>query len=176
MDSFDLLSLVHAHIFSVVGAAPSMGYIAIVLLIVLGVAAAIDGQTGRVPDNILIMGAALSLFANVLLESPVFAAHRLGYALGTLFLLWALNELYYKIRKRDGFGFGDAKWTALAVMAFGVKPALYAWIVGSWLALLWIGVRRFVPQKEPAFSEDKGGAVFFLPFLYFGLLAGICFG
>lgn len=81
--------------------------------------------------------------------------------------LWALNHLYYLLRKEDGLGMGDGKWTLLAVTAFGIKPSLFAWTFGAFLGLAWLGVRHALRGHSPE-------PIHFAPFLFAGLLAAFC--
>lgn len=128
----------------------------------------VDARTGRVPDAPL-------LFATLLVVGTVggysdwpIAAHRLLLGLVAMFALWGVNSLYYALWKRDAFGMGDAKWTLLAVAAFGVYPSVVAWIVGSWLGLSWIAIRWMIWRKP------TGKAIHFAPFLFAGLVVGLC--
>jgi leader peptidase (prepilin peptidase)/N-methyltransferase len=152
-----------------IGATPAAWSLAAVLLAFLAAAAARDGRTGRVPDSLLLLGAGAAAGGLLALRGWLFVLERAGAALGFGLVLWGANELYFRWKKRDGFGMGDAKWTALAVLAFGLSPAFAAWIFGAWLALFWLGLRRFVR------GSGQGDAVRFSPFLFLGLLPGLLF-
>jgi prepilin signal peptidase PulO-like enzyme (type II secretory pathway) len=106
------------------------------------------------------------------------AAEHLLTGLGAAIVLWGANQLYYMAVKRDAFGMGDAKWTALAVAAFGFKPALWAWVIGAWLGLGWMAVKKIHSFARKlvaaqASEENSGDYIHFAPFLFVGLLAGL---
>ena len=73
---------------------------------------------------------------------------------------------------------GDAKWTALAIAAFGFKPALWAWVVGAWLGLSWLALQAVFSLLRRLFDpsaqvRDFYERLHFAPFLFIGLLAGL---
>jgi leader peptidase (prepilin peptidase)/N-methyltransferase len=46
-------------------------------------------------------------------------------------LIWLLGELYYRIRKKDGLGFGDVKMIGMMGAFYGLSPTLLAILAGS---------------------------------------------
>ncbi len=57
-------------------------------------------------------------------------------AIGAAFfggMLWALREIYYRVRKVDGLGFGDVKMVAMMGAFWGVVDTMMMLIVGSLL-------------------------------------------
>lgn len=141
------------------------GWLSILVLAILATAAAVDAVKGRVPDPLIFIGLVVAVggqgFAN---DWPIAARH-LAVGLGAGLALWGGNELYYRLRKRDAFGMGDAKWTALAVTQFGVLPIFWAWVIGAWLGLAWLGAARLFGRRLRH--------VHFAPFLTLGLLAAL---
>jgi prepilin signal peptidase PulO-like enzyme (type II secretory pathway) len=174
---------------AIVGTSPLGWGIAGLCAVLLAAAAVWDARTGRVPDSVLLAGVCVAFGGWGTVNGMPFALERLGYAALALGLLWGANELYFRWRKQDGFGFGDSKWTAVAIVAYGVRPALAAWFIGSWLALVWVGLRRLTAKTplpaEPAANAASsspaaahpapagGVMVRFVPFLMLGLLIAI---
>ncbi|MEJ0061921.1 MAG: prepilin peptidase [Alphaproteobacteria bacterium] len=136
-------------------------WLAVFLWAMLGWTAFIDARSGRVPDRLLIAGAAGAALAMAILMPPSFLLARLVAAVICGGIIWALNELWYYFRKRDALGMGDAKWSMLAAFGFGAAPVLWAWVAAAWLGLGLIGVMRLIgrPLKR----------VHFAPFLLVGL-------
>src|SRR6185295_7197500 len=58
------------------------------------------------------------------------AESALGALLPALFL-WVGGWLYFKIRHREGLGFGDVKLIAMVGSFLGLRGALFTLIVGS---------------------------------------------
>lgn len=141
------------------------GWLAPVIFVLLGIAAVIDARTGHVSDPLVFAGLFFTIAAEGVLVDWPFAGQHLVFALIAGFLLYAINELWYRARKRDAFGMGDAKWTVLAVSCFGSMAGFSAWALGTWLALGWMGAMRLM--KRPSMR------VHFSPFLFIGLCAGI---
>ena len=139
--------------------------LALFVLLILGSTAAYDARTGRVPDPPLFSGLLLTVAVYGFATDWPVAAHRLMLGLGALIVLWGVNHVFYSVTKRDSFGMGDAKWTMLAVTAFGIYPALAAWVVGAWLGLGWMGLRWLCRRKTQM--------IHFAPFLFAGLLVGL---
>lgn len=140
-------------------------WLAIVVFLILGVAAVRDAFTGRVPDPLVFFGLLLTVAAQGFLVSWPFASRRLTLGLLALFAIWLVNQLWYRMKKRDALGMGDAKWTLLAVSCFGPEIGAFAWLLGAWLALFWMGALRVL--KRPI------AHVHFAPFLFVALTAGI---
>ena len=150
-------------------AMPSMpngsGWLTLVALILLGAAAAIDARTARIPDPFILIGLLITTATQGFLVDWSIAGEHLAVGLVSGMLLYMINEVWYRLKKHDAFGMGDAKWTVLAVTCFEVLPALFAWVIGACLALGWMGVMRI--NKKPITH------VHFSPFLFVGLCAGI---
>ena len=135
------------------------------VLLILLATAAWDGWTGIVPDSALAIGGAGAI-AFLFWKIPTSqAVWPMIFAAGTIAILWFINEAWYRAFGRDAIGMGDVKWTALAVLAFGIAPAIWAWLAGSWFAVAWIGGARLC-----GFKLEK---VYFAPFLFIGLMIGL---
>jgi prepilin signal peptidase PulO-like enzyme (type II secretory pathway) len=134
-----------------------------VYLILLGTAAW-DARTGIVPDMPLLIGAIIIMAARFYTDwhdALIYA----GEAIAAYGIIWAFNEIWYKVQGRDALGMGDAKWTALAIAAFGVIPGMFAWFAGAWVAIAWIAISWAVGQRIRK--------VYYAPFLFCGLTIGI---
>lgn len=138
---------------------------AFVLLILFGTAAW-DARTGIIPNIPILIGALAIIGARFLENGWRDALLYLGLGLGTWVLIFLINEGWYRLFKKDAIGMGDAKWTALAVATFGPLAAMFAWFAGSWISLLWIGGSYVIGQRIKK--------VYFGPFLFAGLLVGLC--
>ena len=146
-------------------------YARVLVLAVLGWTAWVDAWTGRVARPWIWAGGVLAVFASQQWEGWYIAGVRLTVALAVYVFLRLINEGYYRIFKRDPYGYGDMRWSALAAYAFGVAPVLWAWAIGAWLGLLFMGgawIFAFVfgrPRPE--------GYIHFAPFLFLGLLGAL---
>lgn len=148
------------------------------VILALGLTAVFDAFKGRVPDAVVFPGLFLiTAVQGFYIHWPAAGQHLL-FGLGAAFVLWLINQLYYNVFRHDALGMGDAKWTALAVAAFGIKPVLWAWVIGAWLGLSWMALkaafgllRHFFTPSIPA--KDYFERVHFAPFLFLGLLAGL---
>ncbi len=150
---------------SALGVPPDIFWIPALVLLLLGVLALEDARSGHIPDSIIAFGMILLIAAQGYYVSVIFAVMHLLLGLGLALLLWAINKAWYMWRRHDALGMGDAKWTMVAATCFGIGPAAFAWFVGAWLALLWIGLCRLFAHKITR--------VHFAPFLFLGLIAGI---
>jgi leader peptidase (prepilin peptidase)/N-methyltransferase len=60
--------------------------------------------------------------------------------------MWLLGELYYRLRGREGLGFGDVKLVAMMGAFLGLESTMLALMMGSVfglvLGMLWIRLRR----------------------------------
>ncbi len=138
------------------------------ILLVLAWGAWVDARTGRVPDVPL---GGMFLFALLSLAYYVgwlVAGQQFLYAAAAVAVLRLANYIYFRLANHDAFGFGDVKWTALAVLGFGLAPVAWAWVVASWFALVWLGVRKVWRQFSPTYAGHE--YVHFAPFLFLGLL------
>ncbi len=149
------------------GLPPETLVISFAVLLILGLTAAVDAQKGEVPDLPIIFGILAAFLVQGVYGNWLLAAENLLAGAGVAALIWATNEIYFRMRGRDALGMGDAKWTMLAVTGFGIMPAAMAWGLGACLALAWMAVRRLV---LPACND---GVVYFAPFLFVGLTIGI---
>jgi prepilin signal peptidase PulO-like enzyme (type II secretory pathway) len=140
-------------------------WLAPVVLLLLGAAAVVDARTGRVPDIFILFGLFLALVVDGLFVDWPFSAKRFIYGLCGGILVAGVNQLWYRIFKRDAIGMGDAKWTALAAMVFPLTPVVMAWILGAWIGILWLGLG--------AVFRRRSAYVHFAPFLFLGLIAGL---
>ncbi len=150
---------------SMSGMPPEAWWLAALTLVLLGAAALVDAFTSRVPDPLIFLGLLIVTAAQGFYVSWPFAAGHLTAALVAAFVVWAVNQAWYRLYKHDAIGMGDAKWTMLAVACFGAMPAIFAWGAGACLAILWIGIVRVTRQRI--------AHVHFAPFLFLGLLAGV---
>ena len=141
-------------------------FIPAVVLCILGATAWVDGRTGRVPDLPLLIGTILALAFFAWGEGMVAAGGRVIIIGVTVFALWFVNFIYYRRSGRDGLGFGDAKWSGLAVSVFPVTAVIWAWLIASLTALLWLAVRR----RQIPFSQQS---LYLAPFLFFGLVVAL---
>lgn len=123
--------------------------------------AVVDARTGLVPPVPLAV-AAMALMASLLASGADRAFTEPSHALLVYALIFAVNEVHYRITGRDALGLGDAHWSLVATLAFGAPAVLLSWGLGAWLALLWLGARRLC--GKPA------GQVYFVPFLFIALV------
>ena len=147
------------------GMPPSCWAVTAAALALLAAAAAIDAVTAIIPDILIIAGLLTVIGAQGLFTSWGVAAHHFLHALAAGLLIWGVNAAWYRAFRHDALGMGDAKWTMLAVACFGVAPALFAWGLGSILAILFIGAARLARRKV--------GRTPFAPFLFIGLCGGL---
>lgn len=134
------------------------GSIAVLALLYTAV---VDARTGLVPPVPLAI-ASLALMAGLVLNGSERAFTAPLYALAFYAGVFLINEVHYRLTQRDALGLGDAHWSLVSVLAFGVPATLMAWGAGAWLGLLWLGMRKLV--RKPA------GQVYFVPFLFIALL------
>lgn len=144
---------------------PEAWWVPALVLFILAAAAAVDAIRATIPDPLIFLGLVAITGLQGLYVSWPFAAQHLQLALIAGIGLWAINQLWYLTFKRDALGMGDAKWTMLAVACFGFMPVVFAWGFGACLAVLWMGFMRI--------SGYRITRVYFAPFLFIGLLAGI---
>ncbi|MFY9289065.1 MAG: hypothetical protein WAO98_11260 [Alphaproteobacteria bacterium] len=147
------------------GLPPEAWWLPAVVLLILGAAALIDSFTSNVPDPLIFLGLLAVTAMQGLYVSWPFAAQHLMLALAAAITIWAINQAWYYGFRHDALGMGDAKWTMLAVSCFDIKPVLVAWGLGAILALVWMGVMKI--------ARCEITRVYFAPFLFIGLLAGI---
>jgi leader peptidase (prepilin peptidase)/N-methyltransferase len=162
--------LAEIHRFFVVSAPdmpPETWWVAALVLLVLGISAAIDAFTATVPDPLIFFGTVGIVGAEGMYVTWPFAAHQLTFGLIAAAIVWGVNEIWYRIFKHDALGLGDAKWSMLAVTCFGWLPVLLAWGAGAIFGAIWFVAVRLI-RRAPMTTH-----VHFAPFLFVGLIAGI---
>jgi prepilin signal peptidase PulO-like enzyme (type II secretory pathway) len=132
---------------------------AILALIALAYTAIVDARTGMVPPLPLAV-ASLLLIASLVANgaTPMAIVHAALMYAG----IWAVNEAHYRMMGRDALGMGDAHWSFVATLLYGPVAVLWAWGAGACLAILFLGARRL--------AGKSAGQVYFVPFLFIGLL------
>jgi prepilin signal peptidase PulO-like enzyme (type II secretory pathway) len=140
-------------------------WVTALVLVLLALTATVDAFTSIVPDIFIFIGLVAVTSAQGLGASWSDAAQHLEQAIAAGVLIWAINALWHKKFKHDALGMGDAKWTMLAVACFGIMPAVFAWGVGSLLAVSFIGAAKL--------GNYTIRRVTFAPFLFVGLIAGL---
>jgi hypothetical protein len=165
INGFDLATIKSILMHAVVGLPPEAWWLAGLVILVLAAAAAIDGFSGSVPDPLIFLGLLAVTATQGIYVSWPFAAAHLTWAIGAGIAIWAVNEIWYRFFRTDAIGMGDAKWTMLAVAAFDVIPALFAWGMGAVLAVAWMGALRLARYQLTR--------IYFAPFLFLGLMTGI---
>lgn len=150
---------------ALVHAAPSMPselwVVSLFVLFLLGIAAVIDGFKGIVPDPLMFGGLAFVTGTIGYAVSWDLAADHLRQALLVGLFIYGVNAAWYYKFKQDALGMGDAKWTALSVVCFGVESSFMAWGVGSILATIFLGLFRLFKHRITYIT--------FSPFLFVGL-------
>jgi len=148
------------------GMPQAAAWLAPLILVLLGVSAAIDAYKGKIPDPIILTGLLITVVVEGVYAGWPFAGKHVLGAFAAGIFIYGVNEIWYHFKKSDAIGMGDAKWTALAVACFMPKPVAIAWGLGACLALLWMGTVRAFGRKMIR--------VYFAPFLWLGLVAGFC--
>ncbi|MFA6280203.1 MAG: prepilin peptidase [Bdellovibrionales bacterium] len=146
-------------------------FMPLLILLVLAWVSFVDARTGRVPDGPVVGMFLVALFSLAYVSGWHVAVVPFLYAVAAVVVLRLSNQLYFKLCNHDAFGFGDAKWTALAVLGFGVKPVAWAWVFAAWLALVWMGLRKLWARFSPTYAGHC--YVHFAPFLFLGLLIAL---
>ena len=144
---------------------PELWLLSAFVLGLLALTAIIDIFTTTVPDECIWLGLLAVTGLLGVYASWDIAAEHLQIAIAAGIVIWGVNQLWYRLFRHDALGMGDAKWTMLAVICFGVMPALFAWGVGAFLAVIFIGLMRLCRRKI--------ARVTFAPFLFVGLCAGL---
>ena len=144
---------------------PDLWWLPPAALVFLLIAAAVDALRSYVPDALIFFGLLFVTAMQGAFVSWPFAALHLAFALCAAVAIWALNQGWRMLFRRDAIGMGDAKFTMLAVSCFGALPMLFAWGAGAILALLWIGCAHLAKRRIRH--------VHFAPFLFAGLCAAL---
>ncbi len=85
--------------------------------------------------------------------------------------LWSIGELYYRMRGREGLGFGDVKMIAMVGALYNFQTALLTLILGSiagsvlGLLFVWLAKKDSDTYELP-FGTFLGLAALIPPFLY----------
>lgn len=141
------------------------------VLLLLGFLSFYDAWTGRIPDLPLV-GGLFGVFGSLAWYAGWYeAGERLVIVLVTVFVIKAVNEVYAKFEGHDAIGFGDAKWTGLAVSGFGVGPLVITWFVAAWLGLIWMGIKKIIRRYSDSYEGHD--YVHFAPFLFLGLCVAL---
>jgi leader peptidase (prepilin peptidase)/N-methyltransferase len=100
-------------------------------------------------------------------ESWLSLSESLIGGLAPSFVLWGIGELYYRLRGREGLGFGDVKMIAMIGAFYGLQGALLTLIVGSVMGSV-LGIAFIVVAKKDAQTYE-------LPFGTFLGIAGMAY-
>lgn len=108
------------------------------------VLAAFDVKYRRLPNVITLPGIVIGFLFSLVTE-PGWQSSLIGIAVGGG-LPYAIGELYYRIRKREGVGMGDVKMLAMIGAFLGwpgaILTLLLGSIAGSIVGLMMIALRR----------------------------------
>ncbi len=153
-----------------------------------------DFEERILADEFTVGGMIFGLLLSFFVPLPVFVGHfilpsdwkesflSLGEALlgGLLpaFVLWGIGELYFRIRGREGLGFGDVKMIAMIGAFYGLQGSLvtliFGSLAGSVLGLLFIAVsKKDAASYELPFGSFLGVAALVPPFFYVEASSGI---
>jgi leader peptidase (prepilin peptidase)/N-methyltransferase len=126
-------------------------------LFVMIVVTFIDIDTMLILDKITIPSTVIFYGASLLLPERRWYDGLVGIAIG-YGVPWLIGELYYRIRKREGLGLGDAKLLALVGALLGWKGVVTTLFGGSVLGTVLETVKLLSRQKpdngEPAMTTE----------------------
>jgi leader peptidase (prepilin peptidase)/N-methyltransferase len=105
----------------------------------------IDYQHQILPNVITVPGMVIGLLANFL-AGPGWVASIIGAAVGAG-SLYAIAEIYYRVRHEEGLGMGDVKMLGMIGAFLGWKLVLLTLVLSSFLGSI-IGVFVVVSRKE----------------------------
>jgi leader peptidase (prepilin peptidase)/N-methyltransferase len=105
----------------------------------------IDYQHQILPNVITIPGIVIGILANFL-AGPGWIASIIGAAVGAG-SLYAIAEIYYRIRHEEGLGMGDVKMLGMIGAFLGWKLVLLTLVISSFLGSI-VGVFVLVSRKE----------------------------
>jgi leader peptidase (prepilin peptidase)/N-methyltransferase len=105
----------------------------------------IDYQHQILPNVITIPGIVVGILANVL-AGPGWIASIIGAAVGAG-SLYAIAEIYYRVRREEGLGMGDVKMLGMIGAFLGWKLVLLTLVLSSFLGSI-VGVFVLVSRKE----------------------------
>ena len=133
-----------------------------------GVLALVDIRRGIIPNRLNLAIAGLGLVRAVAIggATAAVAATSEGIANGAVF--WALQWLYFRLRKIPGLGLGDVKFLAAAGLWVGISGLPSLLLVATLTALAAAGILKLSGR-----SMTRETSLPFGPFLAAGLLATI---
>jgi leader peptidase (prepilin peptidase)/N-methyltransferase len=105
----------------------------------------IDLQHQILPNVITIPGIIVGVLANVL-AGPGWVASLIGAAVGAG-SLFAIAEIYYRVRHEEGLGMGDVKMLGMIGAFLGWKLVLVTLVISSFLGSI-VGVVVLIAKKE----------------------------
>jgi leader peptidase (prepilin peptidase)/N-methyltransferase len=105
----------------------------------------IDYQHQILPNVITIPGIVVGILANFL-AGPGWIASIIGAAVGAG-SLYAIAEIYYRVRREEGLGMGDVKMLGMIGAFLGWKLVLLTLVISSFLGSI-VGVFVLVSRKE----------------------------
>ena len=105
---------------------------------------AIDLEHQILPDRITLPGIAVGLICSLFLPpGPVMSLAGIVAGGG---ILWAIAELWYRLRKVDAMGFGDVKMLAMVGAVLGLRLVLLTFVlstmIGGVVAVVLVATRR----------------------------------
>jgi leader peptidase (prepilin peptidase)/N-methyltransferase len=132
----------------------------------------IDLDTMLILDKVTIPSTVIFYLASLLLPERRWYDGLIGIAIG-YGVPWLIGALYYRIRKREGLGLGDAKLLALVGALFGWKGVFVSLFGGSVLGTILTVVAMLSAERgedgEPAMTRElafgpylAAAAVFYL--------------
>jgi leader peptidase (prepilin peptidase)/N-methyltransferase len=124
-----------------------------------------DLRRGVIPDWLNLMIAVVGLARAVMLDgwAAALGAGCEGIVVGVI--VWLLRQLYFMLRKFQGFGLGDVKLLAASGIWIGIAGVPLQLLVASLTALAAAGVMQLAGR-----SMTRQTAMPFGPFLALGLL------
>jgi leader peptidase (prepilin peptidase) / N-methyltransferase len=105
----------------------------------------IDYQHQILPNVITIPGIVVGILANIL-AGPGWIASVVGAVVGAG-SLYAIAEIYYRVRHEEGLGMGDVKMLGMIGAFLGWKLVLLTLVISSFLGSI-VGVFVLVSRKE----------------------------
>jgi leader peptidase (prepilin peptidase)/N-methyltransferase len=105
----------------------------------------IDYQHQILPNVITIPGIVVGILSNIL-AGPGWIASIIGAAVGAG-SLYAIAEIYYRVRHEEGLGMGDVKMLGMIGAFLGWKLVLLTLVISSFLGSI-VGVFVLVSRKE----------------------------
>jgi leader peptidase (prepilin peptidase)/N-methyltransferase len=105
----------------------------------------IDLQHKILPNVITLPGIAVGVLANAL-AGPGWAASLIGAAVGAG-ILFAIAEVYYRVRHEEGLGMGDVKMLGMIGAFLGWKLVLVTLVLSSFLGSI-VGIGVLIAKRE----------------------------